>query len=193
MYDPHRLRRNDRRYYTRKGQVIQAKVVNPPFTIEANKVEAYKEYILRNRLISRPSTPTPPPQSPVTLDSVAITNIHTEESTVIQFSSFEIIDGTLSKTLGSGLHTYFLVSYENDEYSLSIRVTSDNQLSFPFTGWYAGFSSSDPSWTDEINIWFQSNENRYFNIVLLDNSTESVSDIQLSKSQYFLPLPDPSE
>ena len=50
MFDPQRIRSYNRRrsYYTRKGQVNQAKAVNIPFTIESNKVQAYKEYLIKN-------------------------------------------------------------------------------------------------------------------------------------------------
>ena len=54
MFDPHRTRYNDRRYFTKKGQIIQAKKVNPPFSIENDKINAYKSYIIRNKLIEAP-------------------------------------------------------------------------------------------------------------------------------------------
>lgn len=58
MFDPHHTRYNDRRYYTRKGQIIQAKKVDPPFTIESHKIEAYKKYIVKNHLITQHTIPT---------------------------------------------------------------------------------------------------------------------------------------
>lgn len=72
MFDPHRTRRNDRRYYTRKGQVLQAKRTDVPFSIEPNKVAAYKEYIIKNNLISfTPSPPSPPsPDDKINIDGV---------------------------------------------------------------------------------------------------------------------------
>ena len=56
MFDPHRTRYNDRRYFTKKGQIIQAKKVNPPFSIENDKIEAYKNYLIKNHLVDALNT-----------------------------------------------------------------------------------------------------------------------------------------
>lgn len=61
MFDPHRTRYNDRRYYTRKGQVIQAKRTEVPFLIEPNRVDAYKTYILKNHIVTSADLPSATP------------------------------------------------------------------------------------------------------------------------------------
>lgn len=66
MFDPHRTRRSDYRYYTRKGQVLQASRVNVNPTIDQRLVPIYKNYLLKNNLITVPP-PTPPPPQPQTL------------------------------------------------------------------------------------------------------------------------------
>lgn len=60
MFDPHRTRRSDRRYYTRKGQVIQASRVNVNPTIDQRLVPIYKNYIIKNNLLTSPPPPAPP-------------------------------------------------------------------------------------------------------------------------------------
>lgn len=56
MFDPQHVRNwyNHRSFYTRKGQVNQAKAVNTPFTIEANKLQAYKEFLIKNGYAREP-------------------------------------------------------------------------------------------------------------------------------------------
>lgn len=78
MFDPHRTRHNDRRYYTKKGQVIQARSISAPFNIDRSKVDAYKEYIIKNNLISV-APPPPPPSTTITIDAVS-TSAHPGES-----------------------------------------------------------------------------------------------------------------
>lgn len=51
MFDPHRTRRSDNRYYTRKGQVIQASRVNTKPIIDQRLVPVYKQYLINNGLI----------------------------------------------------------------------------------------------------------------------------------------------
>lgn len=60
MFDPHRTRSYDKRYYTRKGQVIQAKRVDSLKGVQRNLIPMYKEYMIKNNLIS--VTPPPPPE-----------------------------------------------------------------------------------------------------------------------------------
>ncbi len=51
MFDPHGTRRSDRRYYTRKGQILQASRVNIQPIIEQRLVPVYKQYIVNNNLL----------------------------------------------------------------------------------------------------------------------------------------------
>lgn len=66
MFDPHHTRYSNRKYYTRKGQVIQAKRIDNPVGVEDRLVPMYKNYLLKNKLISSSDVP----QSPPTYDSV---------------------------------------------------------------------------------------------------------------------------
>lgn len=61
MFDPHGTRKTNKKYYTRKGQIIQAKRTNRTndVVIEPMLVDKYKKYILDNNLIPKP--PVPPP------------------------------------------------------------------------------------------------------------------------------------
>lgn len=56
MFDPQHVRswHRKRTYYTKKGQVLQAKAVDIPFTIESNKIEGYKQYLINNGLVRPP-------------------------------------------------------------------------------------------------------------------------------------------
>ena len=61
MFDPQRTRYSNRKYYTRKGQVIQAKRIDAPLGIESRLVPMYKNYLLKNHLISSGDLPPAPP------------------------------------------------------------------------------------------------------------------------------------
>lgn len=76
MFDPHRTRRSDKRYYTRKGQVLQAGRVNTQPIIEQRLVPIYKNYLLNNGLIdSTPSPPSPPsPDDKINIEGVFFEN-----------------------------------------------------------------------------------------------------------------------
>ena len=88
MFDPHRTRRNDRRYYTRKGQVLQAKRTEVPFSIEPNKVDAYKEYIIKNNLFSFPPVP-PSPSTIISIDAISSTGIQPFPTNQLGYSGVE--------------------------------------------------------------------------------------------------------
>lgn len=79
MFDPHRTRRSDRRYYTRKGQVLQASRVNTQPIIEQRLVDVYKNYLVSNGLTY--ADPPPVPISPIEISGVSI------GGTSYQFSS----------------------------------------------------------------------------------------------------------
>lgn len=74
MFDPHRTRRSDKRYYTRKGQVIQAGKVNTKPIIDQRLVPVYKNYLITNNLIS-PPPPPPTPSTKITIDAVSASSI----------------------------------------------------------------------------------------------------------------------
>lgn len=97
MFDPHRTRRSDRRYYTRKGQVIQANRVNVAPIIEQRLVPIYRDYLIKNSLL--PSVPIPPPV--ITLDGIAISddnnadNVHQLPFSDMTLSTEPTIDVTI--------------------------------------------------------------------------------------------------
>lgn len=186
MYDPHHLRRNDRRFFTRKGQVIQAKNISAPFTIERNKVGAYKEYILKNHLVSQDELGV------VYLTGVSI-YYNTLYQSTIPFNQFSYTNNPMTLDLGEGLHTIIKISQNSDSYTLALILTNSTTFSFTLPGWYAYYSSEDvPNVADYINIWFDKNDKHYFNIMLIQDDQHSSSDNQISKSSYYLPLPAPS-
>lgn len=68
-YDPHATRRSHQRKYTRKGQVIQAKLVNTPRTIESNLVPMYRQFFINN---PQYGIGPPRPPSKIPIDSLVI-------------------------------------------------------------------------------------------------------------------------
>ena len=76
MFDPHRTRRSDSRYFTRKGQVLQASRVNVNPIIDQRLVPYYRDYINKN------ITTAPPPPS------FGITGVSYGDN-IIKFSDME--------------------------------------------------------------------------------------------------------
>lgn len=60
MFDPHRTRRNDSRYFTRKGQVLQASRVSVNPVIDQRLVPVYRNYLINNNLLPPPIVPASP-------------------------------------------------------------------------------------------------------------------------------------
>lgn len=60
MFDPHRTRRSDSRYFTRKGQVLQASRVNVNPVIDQRLVPIYRNYLIKNNLLPPPIVPASP-------------------------------------------------------------------------------------------------------------------------------------
>nr|QRV61601.1 hypothetical protein [Circular ssDNA virus sp.] len=113
MFDPHRTRRSDRRYYTRKGQVLQANRVNIAPIIEQRLVPIYKDYLIKNSLL--PSVPIPPPV--ITLDGIAISdynsgdNVHQLPFSDMTLSTEPTIDVPLTPP---PQHTMFAAAFYQD-------------------------------------------------------------------------------
>lgn len=97
MFDPHRTRRSDRRYYTRKGQVIQASRVNVNPTIDQRLVPIYKNYILKNNLLTAPSPPAPTPPSTPKIKPIGIA-VEQNISNHYNFYSFEFFQLNTEET-----------------------------------------------------------------------------------------------
>lgn len=107
MFDPHRTRRNDRRFYTKKGQVLQAKNLNAPFTIEQNKINAYKNYLIQNRLAyDAPQAPPPVPIAPIGISGIEI------EANKYLFSTFtKSTDPTVNLHYSTGVNQDRVIIY----------------------------------------------------------------------------------
>ena len=190
MYDPHRLRRNDRRYYTRKGQIIQAKAFNAPFTIESNKVEAYKEYILQNKLIPKPPTPPPPPPLyPITIEGLLIKQ-GDDEGTLF-FNEFEYTSESQYVSMVVGTKLCFLVNEQNG--NLNFRIFYSQETAYEVPGkswWYAtALTKSNP-----IIIKFVANDSELFNVELnsYSNHFQAYADVEFPYDTFKVPLPAPS-
>lgn len=84
MFDPHRTRRSDYRYYTRKGQVLQASRVNVNPTIDQRLVPIYKKYLLKNNLVNLNSQS----QNPIKPLGIAMQQTSTADLTFYPFNQF---------------------------------------------------------------------------------------------------------
>lgn len=131
MFDPHRTRRSDRRYYTRKGQVLQASRVNVNPTIDQRLVPIYKNYLIKNNLLTVPPPPTPPPQSqkikPV---GIVVTHQPTKETiyypfTEFTFSTEETIN--INLTTPDDVYHALLIFQQKKDGSFEF-------ITFPYTG-----------------------------------------------------------
>ena len=77
MFDPHKTRYNNRRKYQKRGQIIQARKVEIPRTIEQNLIPLYQEYFKKNYITGyipdqppQPSINTLPPFYIISSDTV---------------------------------------------------------------------------------------------------------------------------
>lgn len=122
MFDPHRTRYNDRRFFTRKGQILQAKKVDPPFSIEQRKVEAYKQYLLLNHLIQAEEIPYyhPPAPGPTKIIINAITVSNLEIPTQTNQLNFSGPEGMADIDLSGIIAPRLLVSIRQLEQSYKI-------------------------------------------------------------------------
>nr|QZA75057.1 putative ORF3 [Po-Circo-like virus 21] len=95
MFDPHRTRRNDRRYYTRKGQVLQASRVNTQPIIDQRLVPVYKNFLLANGLAY--DQPQPVPATPIDISGIAVNDI---QYTWADFIKYETSTVTINRPTG---------------------------------------------------------------------------------------------
>lgn len=88
-YDPQGTRRSHQRKYTRKGQVIQAKLVNTPRTIENPLIPMYRQFFLNNPQygigVVTPSIKT----YPYTIDGISFSQVG-QPTLIPTFSSFSL-------------------------------------------------------------------------------------------------------
>lgn len=141
MFDPHRTRWNDRRYYTRKGQVLQAKKTEVPYLIEPNRVDAYKRYILKNHIVTSADFPSPPPVIP-TIDSIKFS----EDPTIYPISALSLTTGPV--TVAGRTQTIILTtsSADSNYWEVDILFLNDSYATYtiPAGCRYKTFVGSDP-------------------------------------------------
>lgn len=66
MFDPHRQNRRYSRKTQRRGQIIRSRLIDPPMTIDLNKIEMYRAFLDRNPAFGSQGPPLPaPPQPPI--------------------------------------------------------------------------------------------------------------------------------
>lgn len=98
MFDPHRTRRNDRRYYTRKGQVIQASRVDVNPIIDQRLVPIYKNYIIKNGILKSDAPPSPSPSN--IIDGIIFKN-SSNDNRYLSFPNFDLSYATTVTISGS--------------------------------------------------------------------------------------------
>lgn len=66
MFDPHRQNRRYSRKTQRRGQIIRSRLIDPPMTIDLNKIAMYRAFLERNPAFGSQGPPLPvPPQPPI--------------------------------------------------------------------------------------------------------------------------------
>lgn len=121
MFDPHRTRRSDRRYYTRKGQVLQANRVNIAPIIEQRLVPIYRDYLIKNSLL--PSVPIPPPV--ITLDGIGISDYTSGEVNQLPFSDMTLsTEPTIDVPISGGMQipTFAAAFYQDTAGNFNFKV-----------------------------------------------------------------------
>lgn len=134
MFDPHRTRRNDRRFYTKKGQIIQARNFSAPFNIERSKVEAYKKYILDNKLIEIPENVLP-----VTVDTIV------EQTNSLVIQTDDLIYNTQTQSIDisqvSAPRMVFTIKDEPESYTFTVYAVGDRTSQMMPAGVYYQYLS----------------------------------------------------
>lgn len=123
MFDPHRTRRSNRRYFTRKGQVLQANRVDTSPVIDQRLVPVYRNYLIQNGLAySQPPVPPPPPQKyPYTITSVSI---GTGKFNISQFTSRPNTKSSIDYNVTT-FHSLILIApAENGVYVMNMATPS---------------------------------------------------------------------
>lgn len=104
----------NRNYFSRKGRTFIPKPLDPGFTIDPSKVEAYKEYCLNNGLIT-----FPPPISPTIDGTMEVYDI--QQSYSISGSGFNhnLLDNIVFNFTGKSLidFDYVLCTISNIAYN----------------------------------------------------------------------------
>lgn len=115
MFDPHRTRRSDKRYYTRKGQVLQASRVNTQPIIEQRLVPVYQNYLISNGLL--PPRPPPGPTEPIEITGIAV-------------GDFRVGFGAMDKDRQSIVNINFTAPANDDRIFLYFQISINGESNF---------------------------------------------------------------
>ncbi|AER30029.1 unknown [Po-Circo-like virus 41] len=104
----------NRNYFSRKGRSFIPKPIDPGFTIDPAKVEAYKEYCLNNGLIK-----FPPPVSPTIDGTMEVYDIQQSYEIPGSGTNHNLLDGIVYHYTGKNLidFDYVLCTISNLSYS----------------------------------------------------------------------------
>lgn len=139
MFDPHRTRQSNRRYFTRKGQVIHAKLVNPPIRIDRDTAEIYKEYLIKNHMINL--NPPAPVYQNITIDKITTINGDVLFSTFL----YAISSSTVQFT-NPGWHLVISIAEDNDSYEFWVEVTNATSYNVENGKYYYNENLEDSSY-----------------------------------------------
>lgn len=139
MFDPHRTRRSDSRYYTRKGQVLQASLVNPNPVIDQRLVPIYQNYINKNNRISAPAPVN------IQIDCIRISQKNPSPSKSVDIY---LKDMTVST------ETYVVVDFrptQNDQAGVVLYKNTSGDIIFTFVP-FRDITPGDPPPTKSVVI-----------------------------------------
>lgn len=135
FYDPYRTRQNHQRKYTRKGQVLQAKLVDQPRTIDRTSLRMYRDFFLQNPQYGLA------PSSTSSFSPYKVTGIHVNIANQFNFhykwSQFDkettvtdedFISFTVSMYTNSLIFSYIITPSGFYINSFGINNTSSNNL-----------------------------------------------------------------
>ena len=117
MFDPHRTRRSDRRYFTRKGQVLQASRVNTKPVIEQRLVPVYQDYLELNGFVNIPRPVDPFSRKVI---GISFNNVKYPFSEMNKTTDPSVTLTYHGAGLSAGVLMYFWEDEEKEKVSLAI-------------------------------------------------------------------------
>lgn len=130
MFDPHYTRSNHNRRYQKRGQIIQAKKVQIPRTIEQDLIPLYQEYFIKNYIPG-----FTPPQFPISSFYIkdASTKLHSHSGSLSIPSRHSVL--AIADT-GQNINIYFIhnLDPQGDPISISLNGVyyETTEASIPF-------------------------------------------------------------
>nr|WEY08161.1 Cap [Po-Circo-like virus] len=144
MFDPHRTRRSNSRYFTRKGQVLQASRVNVNPVIDQRLVPIYKNYLINNGL------------------AYDIPQNNTIQIDAIRFSLYEAPETYFGSALADmqvSVNTNLTISgntTQNNQYIVVLYKGTDGVIHL----WFKGFAQANQPYS----ITISNNEKCYYSL-----------------------------